>query len=110
MTWSISCTGAYNTPRLLELSGIGNPAILSQFNIPTVVDLPTVGENLQEHSYVVSDFIVKEGVFTLGELCFDINRPYALNIEQIDCEMILFTRRSRWKNSQALRSMVTLSC
>lgn len=68
MTWSGSLIGAYNTPRLLELSGVGNPAILSQFNIPTVVDLPTVGENLQEHPYVVSDFIVKEGVFTLGEL------------------------------------------
>lgn len=106
----MSRTGTYNTPRLLERSGIGDPTILTQFSIPTTVDLPTVGENLQEHPGLISDFIVKEGVFTLGELCFDINRPYALNIEQIDCEMILFTRRSRWKNSQALRSMVTLSC
>ncbi|KAG8218954.1 alcohol oxidase [Butyriboletus roseoflavus] len=64
----IVSAGAYNTPRLLELSGIGNPAILSQFNIPTVVDLPTVGENLQEHPYVVSDFIVQDGVFTFDRL------------------------------------------
>jgi choline dehydrogenase-like flavoprotein len=74
VTWSIPFIGAYNTPRLLELSGIGNPAVLSLFNIPTVVDLPTVGENLQEHPYVVSDFVVKEGVFTLGELQFHGNR------------------------------------
>lgn len=67
VTWPVSFIGAYNTPRLLELSGVGNPAILSQFNIPTVVDLPTVGENLQEHPSVASDFIVKEDVFTFGE-------------------------------------------
>ena len=73
MTLLIPLLGAYNTPRLLELSGIGNPAILSQFNIPTVVDLPAVGENLQEHPCVISDFIVKEGVFTFGELPSNID-------------------------------------
>ncbi|KAF8551708.1 alcohol oxidase [Imleria badia] len=60
--------GSYNTPRLLELSGIGDPEILSKFNITPVVNLPTVGENLQEHPYVISDFVVKEGVFTLDRL------------------------------------------
>ncbi|KAF8551713.1 alcohol oxidase [Imleria badia] len=64
----IVCGGSYNTPRLLELSGIGKPEILSKFNITTVVNLPTVGENLQEHPYVISDFVVKEGVFTLDRL------------------------------------------
>lgn len=38
------------SPRLLELSGIGNPKILSAAGVKCVVDLPQVGENLIEHA------------------------------------------------------------
>ncbi|KAF8876180.1 GMC oxidoreductase [Infundibulicybe gibba] len=48
----ILCAGSYQTPQLLELSGIGNPQILQKISIETVVDLPGVGENLQDHPYV----------------------------------------------------------
>ncbi|KAF8876240.1 GMC oxidoreductase-domain-containing protein [Infundibulicybe gibba] len=48
----ILCAGALQTPQLLELSGIGNPRILQKFSIETVIDLPGVGENLQDHPYV----------------------------------------------------------
>lgn len=44
----ILSTGALISPLLLELSGVGNPSILSKHGIETVVDLPTVGENLQD--------------------------------------------------------------
>ncbi|KAJ4396629.1 hypothetical protein N0V93_000850 [Gnomoniopsis smithogilvyi] len=44
----ILSAGALVSPLLLELSGVGNPSILSQYGIETVVDLPTVGENLQD--------------------------------------------------------------
>lgn len=40
--------GSLRSPALLELSGIGNPSILSQFEIPVKVNLPSVGENLQD--------------------------------------------------------------
>jgi choline dehydrogenase len=40
--------GAFNTPQLLKLSGIGPAAELQQFNIPVIVDLPGVGTNLQD--------------------------------------------------------------
>ncbi|KAK0542847.1 hypothetical protein OC845_006416 [Tilletia horrida] len=40
--------GAYNTPQLLKLSGIGPSAELKKFNIPVLVDLPGVGKNLQD--------------------------------------------------------------
>ncbi|KAF7800040.1 hypothetical protein EIP86_011283 [Pleurotus ostreatoroseus] len=40
--------GAFQTPQILELSGIGNTSILKQFGIPTLIDLP-VGENLMDH-------------------------------------------------------------
>ena len=42
---------AINSPHLLELSGIGNPTILSPLGIDALVNLPGVGENLQEHLF-----------------------------------------------------------
>src|ERR1051325_3321360 len=44
----ILCGGAYNTPQLLMLSGIGPRAHLEQFGIPVLVDSPGVGTNLQD--------------------------------------------------------------
>ncbi|KIW68710.1 hypothetical protein PV04_04634 [Phialophora macrospora] len=44
----IISAGAFNSPQLLKLSGIGPAAELSKFNIPVVVDLPGVGTNLQD--------------------------------------------------------------
>ncbi len=43
--------GAFNSPQLLELSGIGNPALLKSQGIPVVHALPDVGEHLQDHFY-----------------------------------------------------------
>ena len=40
------------SPQILELSGIGRRNVLGKLNIPVKVDLPGVGENLQEHAMV----------------------------------------------------------
>jgi choline dehydrogenase-like flavoprotein len=40
--------GAFNTPQLLMLSGIGPRAVLQQHGIPILVNLPGVGKNLQD--------------------------------------------------------------
>lgn len=45
----ILCGGAINSPQLLQLSGVGNAADLAKLGIKSVVDLPGVGENLQDH-------------------------------------------------------------
>ena len=45
----ILCGGSINSPQLLELSGIGNPAVLEPLGITTRHALPGVGENLQDH-------------------------------------------------------------
>lgn len=45
----VLCGGAINSPKLLELSGIGRPDILGKYNIPVVHALPGVGENLHDH-------------------------------------------------------------
>jgi choline dehydrogenase len=44
----ILCGGAFNTPQLLMLSGIGPAAHLRAHGIPVRVDLPGVGSNLQD--------------------------------------------------------------
>ena len=44
--------GAFNSPQLLELSGVGRRAILERHGIPVVHDSPQVGELLQDHFYV----------------------------------------------------------
>jgi choline dehydrogenase len=44
----ILAAGAFNSPQLLKLSGIGPRAELARFGIPSLVDLPGVGRNLQD--------------------------------------------------------------
>ncbi|KAL1870108.1 hypothetical protein Plec18167_007626 [Paecilomyces lecythidis] len=44
----ILAAGALKSPVLLEHSGVGNPDILSKYGIETKINLPTVGENLQD--------------------------------------------------------------
>ena len=45
----IVCAGTANTPKLLELSGIGRSDVLRGQGIPVVHELPGVGENLRDH-------------------------------------------------------------
>jgi choline dehydrogenase len=48
----LMAAGTYNTPKLLMLSGIGPSTQLKKHSIATKVDLPGVGENLQDHHEV----------------------------------------------------------
>jgi choline dehydrogenase len=45
------CGGSFNSPQLLELSGIGRREVLARASIPLQHELPMVGENLSEHVY-----------------------------------------------------------
>lgn len=45
----IVCAGAIESPKLLLLSGIGNPTQLKEFDIPVVAEVPGVGENFHNH-------------------------------------------------------------
>lgn len=61
----ILSAGAVNSPHLLQLSGIGDPALLSSYRIPVIHALPGVGENLQDHLQLRLIFKV-EGLPTLN--------------------------------------------
>lgn len=58
----ISCGGAFNTPQLLQLSGIGDPDHLRGLGIDVVSELPGVGENMQDHLEVYIQHACKEPV------------------------------------------------
>jgi len=51
--------GAINTPKLLELSGIGNPELLRGLGLDVTLDQPAVGENLQDHLQIRTVFKVQ---------------------------------------------------
>ncbi|TCD68769.1 hypothetical protein EIP91_009782, partial [Steccherinum ochraceum] len=45
----IVSAGALKSAQVLELSGIGRKVVLEKINVPVVLDLPGVGQNVQEH-------------------------------------------------------------
>lgn len=51
----VSC-GANGTPSVLERSGIGGVDVLEKAGVPVVVDLPGVGNNLQDHHLILMPF------------------------------------------------------
>jgi len=59
------CAGAFQSPQILELSGVGNPEILSKYGIETLVDLPYVGENMQDHPLSGLCYEVNDGIPTV---------------------------------------------
>ncbi|KAI3621666.1 gmc oxidoreductase [Moniliophthora roreri] len=64
----ILAAGAVKTPQLLELSGVGDAQLLTSLGITPVVDLPQIGENLQDHPLVITEFKLRDGTLTLDEL------------------------------------------
>lgn len=53
----ILAAGALQSPKILELSGIGDAQFLRELGIDVTLDLPAVGENLQDHA--------------VGSICFE---------------------------------------
>lgn len=60
----ILAAGVFNTPKILELSGIGDENLLKKHGIPVVLNNPGVGENMQDHLMTGVSFEVIDGVIT----------------------------------------------
>jgi choline dehydrogenase-like flavoprotein len=98
---SVSCSrevilsaGAVHTPQILEFSGIGDPTVLSQFNIPTVVNLPGVGNNFQDHPYVGVVYYCKgisQAVLLKMLIITDGNSSY-FNLDMLYSNPLLLTK------------------
>lgn len=65
--------GTFNTPQIIQLSGVGPAAELKKFDIPVIKDLPGVGTNMQDRYEVgivgnsTSDFaLLKDCTFLNG--------------------------------------------
>ncbi|SCZ92608.1 BZ3500_MvSof-1268-A1-R1_Chr5-2g08026 [Microbotryum saponariae] len=62
----IVSAGAFQSPQLLMVSGIGPKDQLSQFGIKQIVDLPGVGQNLQDHAFFSPAYEIKNSIYNLG--------------------------------------------
>jgi choline dehydrogenase-like flavoprotein len=72
----IVCAGTLNSPKLLQLSGVGPAALLREHGVPLVRDLPGVGENLRDH-FTVRIAARAKNVTTINEL----SRGWRLGVE-----------------------------
>ena len=66
----ILCGGAINSPQLLQLSGMGDAALLKRHGLPVLVELPRVGQGLQDHLHITHTYRAR--VPTLN----DVLRPW----------------------------------
>jgi choline dehydrogenase len=70
----ILCGGAFNSPQLLQLSGVGNADELGKLGVNVVQNLPGVGENLQDHLEVYIQYACTQPVSVAPGLKWR-NRP-----------------------------------
>ncbi|MFJ7356145.1 GMC family oxidoreductase [Phyllobacterium sp. NPDC097923] len=76
----ILSAGAINSPKILELSGIGDSHFLKQAGLEPVHDLRGVGENLQDHLQIRTVFRI-EGAKTLNQLYHNLFARAGMGLE-----------------------------
>ncbi|GAB1318215.1 Glucose-methanol-choline oxidoreductase N-terminal domain-containing protein [Madurella fahalii] len=64
----VLAAGAFQSPKVLELSGIGNTQLLAKHGIDVVQHLPGVGENLQDHLITSIGYRARDDLDTLDAL------------------------------------------
>ncbi len=94
--------GAIKSPHLLMLSGIGPEDQLQQFGIPTVYELPGVGQNLMNHLSAQITFKVKEGITLAADheavnfgLRYTSQGSSAINDMRLGCSSVVDQRQER---------------
>ncbi|KAF2461819.1 hypothetical protein BDY21DRAFT_329737 [Lineolata rhizophorae] len=71
----ILSAGTFQSPGLLELSGVGDPSILSRAGISPRLNMSGVGENLQDHIRIQNTYQLKQG-YNSSDI-FRYNSSYA---------------------------------
>jgi choline dehydrogenase-like flavoprotein len=70
----IISAGGLLSPKILELSGIGQKAVLSKAGVKQIIELPGVGENLQDHLRMQSTYELKPEILGLDILRYNATR------------------------------------
>ncbi|AOW13864.1 choline dehydrogenase [Hydrogenophaga crassostreae] len=78
----ILSAGAIGSPQILQLSGIGDAKHLKRLGIDMTLDLPAVGQNLQDHLQIRAVFKVK-GVSTLNTLANSLVGKASIGLEYL---------------------------
>jgi choline dehydrogenase len=79
---TVLAAGAIGSPQILQLSGIGPAALLREHGIPVALDLPGVGENLQDHLQLRMAFKVRN-VRTLNEWANTLRGKVSMGLEYL---------------------------
>lgn len=79
----ILAAGGVESPKLLQLSGVGNGSVLKSLGIDVIHDQPEVGRNLREHFYLQAKYRVTRGSlnreFSGGRLFWNMLRYAAVS-------------------------------
>ncbi|KAJ0117367.1 gmc oxidoreductase [Diaporthe amygdali] len=65
---AILAAGALFTPQILQVSGIGDSTLLSEIGVDTVIDLPAVGHNFEDHVLLTTVATVTTDQITSSQL------------------------------------------
>src|SRR5262249_59082446 len=74
--------GAFNSPQLLQLSGLGPAALLKSFGIKVVADMPGVGAELQDHLQVRMQYRCTEPI-TMNDIINSRRRRLAAGLRYV---------------------------
>jgi choline dehydrogenase len=74
--------GAFNSPQLLQLSGIGPAALLQSFGIEVISDMPGVGADLQDHLQVRMQYRCTEPI-TMNDIMNSRRRRLAAGLRYV---------------------------
>jgi choline dehydrogenase len=73
----VVCAGAVDSPKLLMLSGIGDPEHLAEHGVDVRADLPGVGRNLQDHLFAFNAYrSLEEGTLDHAGSLADLARYF----------------------------------
>jgi choline dehydrogenase len=77
----ILSAGSINSPQLLQLSGIADPALLARFGIAVRHAAPAVGQNLQDHIGI--NYIYRSRVPTLNNALYPLRGKIAAALQYL---------------------------
>lgn len=113
--------GTIMSPKILELSGIGDPAVLRRAGIDVKLGLPGVGMNVQEHLYtgvtfeLTDHFVGEQEVNTFDSLATNLGKQKelfasgkgTLNLNTVDVAFVALADISPELNAKVIASLQT---